>query len=103
MALLGDLADIIRSKNSGPFELTLDVICANPEQYARIRNSGVLTRERIAALYGIPAEQVLVAAFFDQARAFKATIVRPTRSGAPHETDTYGGQQGAPLYSIEIP
>jgi hypothetical protein len=54
MKTLGELARLIRSKNAGPFELTFDVMFADPEVYERVRDSGVLTREVVAAQYGCP-------------------------------------------------
>ncbi len=41
---LKNLAKVIRSKNSGPFELTFDVIFADPAVYEHVKASGVLTR-----------------------------------------------------------
>ncbi len=103
MKTLRDLAKVVRSKNSGPFEITLDVIFDDPSIYEAVKASGRLTADTIAALYGIPKSHVLVAEFFDPALAFKATTVRPVSSGSPGELDTYGGQQTAPLLGIEIP
>lgn len=100
---LRDLAKVIRSKNSGPFELTLDVVFAQADVYRAVKASGVLCRATVARLYRIPEDRVLVAEFFDPALAFKATIVRPGSSGTVGETDTYGAQQGAPLLDLEVP
>src|SRR5271169_3696451 len=41
------VAQIIRSKNSGPFELTLDILFDDRETYDRVVKSDVLNRERI--------------------------------------------------------
>ncbi len=100
---LRDLAKVVRSKNSGPFELTFDVVFADPAAYRAARSAGVLDRAAIARLYRIPEERVLVAEFFEPALAFKATIVRPGSSGTVGETDTYGGQQAAPLLDLVVP
>jgi hypothetical protein len=100
---LSEIAKVIRSKNSGPFELTLDVICGDRESYETVKRSGALSAAAITAIFGIPEKDVLVAEFFDQAMAFKATIVRPTVSGSIRDTDTYGCQHGAPLQDILIP
>ena len=97
---LRELARIVRSKNSGPFEVTLDVVFADASTYRRVKTSGVLTPERIAALYRLTRSQVLNCEFFDAALAFKATIARTVSSGSPAETDTYGGQQAAPLLDV---
>ena len=100
---LGEIAKVVRSKNSGPFELTVDVICGDRESYEAVKQSGMLTAAAIADLFRVPEKDVLVAEFFDQAMAFKATIARPTVSGSIRDTDTYGCQQGAPLQDILIP
>lgn len=103
MKTLRDLAKVVRSKNSGPFEITLDVIFDDRSVYETVKASGCLTGEKIAALYRIPIDHVLVTEFFDPALAFKATIARAVSSGSPGEHDTYGGQQAAPLLAIVIP
>ncbi len=100
---LGDLAQIVRSKNAGPFELTFDLIFPDPETFRRVRNSGVITKELVARLYGLPSEHVLHLVFVPAARAIKATIVRPVPSGSVGDTDVYGAQQHAPWLDVEVP
>ena len=39
-ATLRDIAKVIRSKNSGPFEVTFDVIFDDDDAYARVKRSG---------------------------------------------------------------
>ena len=46
---LYDLAQVIRSKNSGPFQTTLDVIFDDSELYMQIKASGQITPERVSA------------------------------------------------------
>jgi len=41
--------------------------------------------------------------FFDPGMGIKANYQRPMPSGGPAETDVYGCQQYAPLFSLEIP
>lgn len=98
-----DLAKVIRSKNAGPYELTLDIIFKDQSGYEKTTNSGVINEELIADLYNISKEQVINIVKFPQALAIKATIVRPRPSGAIGETDVYGAQQHAPLLDIKIP
>jgi hypothetical protein len=100
---LGEIAKVVRSKNSGPFELTMDVVFGDRESYEVTKRSGLLSAAAIADLLRIPEKDVLVAEFFDQAMAFKATVVRSTVSGSIRDTDTYGCQQAAPLQEILIP
>lgn len=103
MAKITELAEVIRSKNSGPFELTLDIMFKDAEIYRRVKESGVITRELIARLYNTTPEKVVSFVEFDPAKAIKATIERPLGSGAVGESDVYGAQQHAPLLNIEIP
>ncbi len=100
---LGDLAPIVRSKNAKPFRLTFDVIFDDPATYERVKASKVLTRERIAALYGVEPAQVLSVHAFDPGLAIKLTLRRPVPQGWPGDTDIYGCQQHAPLLDVEVP
>ena len=102
MATLGELARLIRSKNAGPFELTFDVMFDDPAHFERVRASGVLSRETIARIYRLPAEQVKFFVVPD-ALAFKASIPRPRFQSDVLDSDNHGGQQYAPLMEIEIP
>ena len=94
---LKDIANVIRSKNAGPYELTLDVLLKDSEMFEKIRNAQVINKAVIAQLYKIPEEDVLSIVYFPNALAIKATIVRPLPSGAMGERDVYGAQQHAPL------
>jgi hypothetical protein len=102
MTTLGKLARLIRSKNAGPFVLTFDIMFDEEADYVRVRDSGVVTRERIAQIYGLATADVQ---FFqcDHARALKASIPRPTTQGDVSDSDGHGGQQYAPLLDLEIP
>jgi hypothetical protein len=102
MATLGDLAQLIRSKNAGAFMLTFDVMFKEEAVYRRVLASRVLTRQSFAALYKIPEDEVL---FFehDAARAIKISIPRPYTQGDIDDGDTYGGQQHAPLVDLHVP
>ena len=98
-----DLAEVIRSKNSGPFELTLDLVFKDRGSFELARRSGIFTKELFAGLYNIKLQDVLGVVEYEQANAIKATIVRPVVSGDPGDTDIYGAQQHAPLLDLEVP
>jgi len=98
--VLKDIANVIRSKNAGPFELTLDVMLKDQETFDMIRKADVINKATIAKLYRIPEEDVLSIVYFPNAKAIKATIVRPLPSGALGERDVYGAQQHAPLVNF---
>lgn len=97
---LKDVANVIRSKNAGPFELTLDVLLKDPETFTKMQNADIINKKVIAQLYKIPEEDVLSIVYFPNALAIKATIVRPLPSGAMGERDVYGAQQHGPLVNF---
>lgn len=99
---LYDLAKVLRSKNSGPFSITLDALFSDKEIYEYIKQSGVITREKIAELYGITQEAITQLVFFDAALGFKITFDRKISSGTCLDSDVYGAQQHAPLGELEI-
>ncbi|MBV7485515.1 DUF4387 domain-containing protein [Bordetella sp. BOR01] len=96
-------AKVIRSKNSGPFELTFDIMFDADEPYFHVKRSGVITLENVATAFSIAPDQVLVCKAFDAARAFKVTIKRPVSSGDLTDRDVYGCQQHVPLTRIQVP
>ena len=103
MQTLSELAKTIRSKNAGVNKITFDVIFRDRENYERVRRSGVLTRESIAALYRIPPERISDFVEYDPAYAIKFTIYRLTPSGSAGDGDIFGAQQYAPLLDLVVP
>ena len=95
--ILKDVAAVVRSKNAGPYELTLDVLLRSEEMFRKMRDAEVINKKTIAQLYRLREEDVLSIIYFPNALAIKATIVRPLPSGALGERDVYGAQQHAPL------
>ncbi|MGG3279833.1 DUF4387 domain-containing protein [Paenibacillus solani] len=102
MTQLGDLAKVLRSKNSGPFEITLDVLFDSKQKYDRVKKSGLITKRTICELYQIKEEQIHHLVFFDQALGFKITMSREISSGNVGDRDVYGAQQHAPLMKLSI-
>jgi Domain of unknown function (DUF4387) len=97
-----DIATVIRSKNAGPFELTLDVIFKSESIYTAVTESNLLNASLLCDLYKIAPKDVISIVYFKPANAVKMTIRRPIVSGAVGDTDIYGAQQHAPLLNIEI-
>ena len=99
---LRDLATVIRSKNSGPYELTFDVIMKDFPTYEKAKAAKIINKKMFAKLYNIPEKDIILITYFDPAKAIKATIVRPIPSGALGETDVYGAQQHSPLVNAVV-
>ena len=100
--ILKDIANVIRSKNAGPYELTLDVLLKEDAMFTKLKQADIINTKTIADLYRIPESDVLSIVWFSNARAIKATIVRSLPSGAMGERDVYGAQQHAPLVNFEF-
>ncbi|MBC7364751.1 MAG: DUF4387 domain-containing protein [Candidatus Aminicenantes bacterium] len=95
-----EVARVIRSKNSGPFELTLDIMFKERRYFDYFQKKKIITARKISKLYGIPESDVLKIVYFEPSQAIKVTIRRIIPSGAPGDTDTYGAQQHAPLLNL---
>ncbi|MCL2428470.1 MAG: DUF4387 domain-containing protein [Alphaproteobacteria bacterium] len=98
---LQDIAQVIRSKNAGPRKLTLDIMFATDADYRRVAESGALNAARIAELYGLPAQEIMVIPY-PLGRAIKITMPRRLTSGDPGDRDVYGAQQHTPLLGIVL-
>jgi hypothetical protein len=99
---LRDLAVFVRSKNAGPFVLTVDMFFADDDACRRVLNSGVLAPEKVAALYRIAAEGIRTI-HVPQANAIKLSIPRPLVAGDIGDRDVAGGQQFSPVLNLAIP
>ncbi|MDT2815952.1 DUF4387 domain-containing protein [Vagococcus carniphilus] len=101
--LLQEYAQVIRSKNSGPFELTIDIIFKSLEDYQFFKEKELLTIEKVAELYQMKQEEIINFEYFEAARGIKITIPRPWNQGSIGESDMHGSQQYANLLSVEVP
>ena len=100
--ILYDLATVIRSKNAGPFTLTIDLIFPSVADVDRALRAPGMTPEAIAGLYAVDPDQVSIHCL-RSACAVKVTLPRRISSGAPGDTDVYGSQQHMALARLEIP
>jgi hypothetical protein len=100
---LSDFAAIIRSKNAGPYRLTLDILFRDDATYAAVRDSGAVTRESVARAYGVATDQISSMFLMPAGRAIKITFKRPIGQGDFGDSDIYGCQQHAPLLDLPVP
>lgn len=102
MKTLYDIAKVIRSKNAGPFSITLDVLFDNEDIYRRVKEAELINKPLIAKLYQIPQESITELVYFDQACGIKVTYDRKISSGTIGDRDVYGAQQHAPLMLLPV-
>ena len=99
---LYDSATVMRSKNAGPFTLTIDLMFADEKTFCAVLNSRYFNKKRIAKLYHVPAAAIEIHPF-RPVLALKVTLPRSfASSGAPGDKDVYGSQQHFPLGDLEI-
>lgn len=98
---VGDVAELVRSKNAGPFWVTLDVFCRDDDAYTRLAADRVLTPERIAVMYRVDPDTVKVFRL-PAIRVIKISFPRRVSSGSPHDHDVHAGQQHVPLCGLTI-
>lgn len=97
---LGDLALEVRSKNAGPFWMTLEAFMPDDESY-RIADA-LITTDLIAELYEIAPESLQVFRI-PRLRVIKVSFPRPVVQGSLHDRDMHAGQHHVPLASTSIP
>jgi hypothetical protein len=87
---IGDLAVEVRSKNAGPFWMTLDILLADDADFDFLVQSGVLTRESIGRLYRVDPATVL---YFEMRsiRAVKISFPRAVSAGSFSDRDMHAG------------
>ena len=100
--LLSERASIIRSKNAGPFCLTIDVFFADAESYELARSSALLTVPGVARAYGVDENSVKGVWWDDRIRGAKVSLLRWSSSSDPFCSDLFGAHLHTPLASSEL-
>ena len=99
---LTDITDVVRSKNSGPYELTLDIMFKTFEDFEKVCAAKAINEKLICDLYKISPDKIINIIEFKPAKSIKVTIKRPICSVDLGETDVYGAQQHAPLLDVVL-
>lgn len=94
-----DAARVIRSKNAGPTQVSLDLLFDDPKLYERALKAPSLRPDVLAQRFGVPEAEVIP---YPAAIAIKIVLPRRIIAGTPGDTDVYGAQQHRPLLDIEI-
>lgn len=102
MARLRDIAKLIRTKNAGPFLLTLDIMFPDAQSYAHVVQIGIINTDSMANFFKVDKAKVRIFNY-SPGNAIKVTIPRLVTSGDPADTDLFGGQQFGSLVDWEVP
>lgn len=98
MVELGSLVEKVRSKNAGPFWLTIDIFCGNRAAFNRV---SALQSSRVAALLGVGEAQLKR---FDIAdlNVVKFSVPRPVVQGISADRDMHGAGWACLLEELEL-
>lgn len=98
---IGEVAELVRSKNAGPFWQTLDIFLADDEAYRAVAGAAVLDPTVLGPLYGVAPELVAIYRL-PTIRVVKISFPRPTTQGGVEDRDMHAGQQHVPLAMLEL-
>jgi len=100
MASVGEQVEKIRSKNAGPFWLTIDVFCGSTRVYKNMVQA--ISDEKIASLYQVPLSDVQRYEL-PELNVIKFSFPRAVVQGAIADRDMHGAQMGVLLAEYELP
>ena len=99
MDRIKDIVEKVRSKNAGPFWLTVDIFCGSDTAYQQVVKR--LHTANVAQLYG--AETQLLKRFdIADLNVVKISLPRPTTQGSIQDRDMHGASWAALLAEMEI-
>jgi hypothetical protein len=100
---LEELCTVCRSKNAGPFLITLDFIFRDTAHYRVVARRRLITKKLVADRYHIAAADVVTIEYINRLNAVKATYKRRIAAGSPGDPDCYGMNQEGPMLDVAFP
>lgn len=101
MPTIKEVCRHVRSKNAGPFWVTIDVFFKDDETFAKYADSPGLNADAIGALYGVDAS--LVKRFpVPRLQMVKISYPRASAQGGEVERDMHCGQQFVRLLNVDL-
>ncbi len=97
--LLGDITTKIRSKNAGPYWITIDIFCGDTKRYNVVID--VLQNELIADCLQLPVTELRR---YDMPELFaiKISFARPIVQGSAGDRDMHGAQYAVLIAQLEV-
>lgn len=99
MAKLADLASKVRSKNAGPFWLTIDIFCPDQDTFRDIANR--LRTEHIENCLALRSEDIKRFEIADL-NVIKISVPRPQIQGSRLDRDMHGATFACLIEELEI-
>lgn len=101
MPKVSDACSHVRSKNAGPFWITIDLSFPDRESFDRYANAKALHAAAIGELYGVQEAQVK-RFLIPELAVVKISYPRHRPQGGTMERDMHGGQQYIRLLDVDL-
>ncbi|WP_236794461.1 DUF4387 domain-containing protein [Amycolatopsis sp. GM8] len=98
---LADLAYEVRSKNAGPFWVTMELFLRDAEGYRIAADESLLNEHVIAELYRVEESTVQIFRI-PSLNVVKISFPRPISQGSLRDRDMHAGQHHVPLARLPI-
>ena len=99
MAELGSFVEKVRSKNAGPFWVTVDIFCGSDDAYRRV--SGGLSTDRVAKLF--KTDPATLKRFdITSLNVVKFSLPRPQVQGTRFDRDMHGAGWAVLLAELDL-
>ena len=99
MTKLGALVEKVRSKNAGPFWLTIDVFCGSSTSYGAVETG--LSNQAVADALQQSVAKIRRFSMPDL-NVIKFSLPRPHVQGSRLDRDMHGAQWAIPISEIEL-
>ena len=102
MTTIADLAHEVRSKNAGPFWVTMELFMKDAAGYALVADESFVNERLVADLYGVEVATIQLFRI-PSLNVVKISFPRPVSQGSLRDRDMHAGQHHVPLALVEVP
>jgi hypothetical protein len=102
MPTIADLALEVRSKNAGPFWVTMELFMRDAAGYRIVADEAFVNERVVASLYGVDAQTVRMFRI-PALNVVKISFPRPVSQGSLRDRDIHAGQHHVPLALLPVP
>ena len=102
MTTIADLALEVRSKNAGPFWVTMELFMKDADGYRVVADESFVNERLIAELYRVEEGTIQVFRIPDL-NVVKISFPRPVSQGSLFDRDMHAGQHHVPLALVRVP
>ena len=99
MAKVGEIVESIRSKNAGPFWLTIDIFCSDKLSFKKLCND--LSTQEVSNIFNLTTDQIQRYEILDL-NVIKFSLPRPSVQGAYDDRDMHGATWAELIHEIEL-